>query len=111
MSSKIRVDPRTFKIINNSQPQPQPQPTPTITSESELSSDSDSLTSVNSNSNTVKVIKLDNSMQYGGFSNPQQQKLIQPQTQTQTQPQPQPAHPVPSLAPSRLDGTHTDTTA
>ena len=89
MSSKIRVDPRTFKIINNSQPQPQPQPTPTITSESELSSDSDSLTSVNSNSNTVKVIKLDNSMQYGGFSNPQQQKLIQPQTQTQTQPQPQ----------------------
>jgi hypothetical protein len=82
MSSKIRVDPRTFKIIN------QPSiatPTPTTT-ESELSSDSDSdsLTSVNSQANTVKVIKLDDSIKYKGG------RLEQPPFQKQPQPQPQP---------------------
>ena len=85
MSSKIRVDPRTFKIIN------QPSiatPTPTTT-ESELSSDSDSLTSVNSQVNTVKVIKLDDSIKYKGG------RLEQPPFQKQPQPQPQPQKPQP----------------
>jgi len=86
MSSKIRVDPRTFKIIN------QPSiatPTPTTT-ESDLSSDSDSdsLTSVNSQANTVKVIKLDDSIQYKGGSNLQQSLQKQ-----QSQPQPQKPQP------------------
>lgn len=114
MSNKsgIRVDPRTFKIINNSKLE-----SPTITSDPELSSESDSLTSVNSHSNTVKVIKLDNQQHTGGFANPQVQKSqldqqkqiqilpqppqkqpqfqqqsqkLQPQAQAQPQPQPQP---------------------
>ena len=83
MSAKIKVDPRTFKIINQS-----PVATTTTTeSESDVSSDSDSLTSVNSEVNTVKVIKLDNSIQYQGGSNIQQplQKQQEPQLQKQQQ--------------------------
>jgi hypothetical protein len=62
MSSKIRVDPRTFKIINQAQPQPQSQ------SQSQTTSDSESSTSVNSDVESVKVIKLDSSEQSGGLA-------------------------------------------
>lgn len=56
MSSKIKVDPRTFKIINDQKSDTQ-----------SLTSDSESLTSVNSDSTeSVKVIKLDSSEQSGG---------------------------------------------
>lgn len=83
MSSKIKVDPRTFKIINQS-----PVATTTTTeSESDVSSDSDSLTSVNSEVDSVKVIKLDNSIQYKGGSNQQQPLQKQQEPQPQKQPQ------------------------
>lgn len=83
MSAKIKVDPRTFKIINQS-----PVATTTTTeSESDVSSDSDSLTSVNSEVDSVKVIKLDNSIQYKGGSNQQQPLQKQQEPQPQKQPQ------------------------
>jgi hypothetical protein len=63
MSSKIRVDPRTFKIINPAQSQAQSQ----TTTES-FTSDSESSTSVNSDTESVKVIKLDSSEQSGGLA-------------------------------------------
>jgi hypothetical protein len=63
MSSKIRVDPRTFKIINQAQSQSQSQ----TTTES-FTSDSESSTSVNSDVESVKVIKLDSSEQSGGLA-------------------------------------------
>ena len=59
-SSKIKVDPRTFKIINQSQSQSQ--------SQSQTTSDSESSTSVNSDTESVKVIKLDSSEQSGGLA-------------------------------------------
>lgn len=62
MSSKIRVDPKTFKIINQSQSNAQPQ------SQTQTTSDSESSTSVNSDTESVKVIKLDSSEQSGGLS-------------------------------------------
>jgi hypothetical protein len=64
-SSKIKVDPRTFKIINQSQSQPQSQ---TQTTTDSFTSDSESSTSVNSDSESVKVIKLDNIEQSGGLA-------------------------------------------
>jgi len=81
MSSKIRVDPKTFKIINQSKAQPQSQ----TTTES-FTSDSESSTSVNSDTNSVKVIKLDSSEQSGGLAatgsevrnQPSQDHLIKP---------------------------------
>jgi len=60
MSSKIRVDPRTFKIINQAQSKAQ--------SQSQTTSDSESSTSVNSDTESVKVIKLDSSEQSGGLA-------------------------------------------
>ena len=62
MSSKIKVDPRTFKIINQAQSQSQSQ------SQSQTTSDSESSTSVNSDTESVKVIKLDSSEQSGGLA-------------------------------------------
>lgn len=65
MNSKIKVDPRTFKIINQAQSQDQSRSqttTETFTSDSE----SGSSTSVKSDTESVKVIKLDNSVQSGG---------------------------------------------
>jgi len=65
MNSKIKVDPRTFKIINQAQSQDQSRSqttTDTFTSDSE----SGSSTSVKSDTESVKVIKLDNSVQSGG---------------------------------------------
>lgn len=56
--NKIKVDPLTFKIINNSKSE-------TILS-SEDSLSEESLTSINSETDTIKVIKLDNSEQSGG---------------------------------------------
>ncbi len=67
MSSKIKVDPRTFKIINQSQSQSQPQSQTQTTTDS-FTSDSESSTSVNSDSESVKVIKLDNTDQSGGLA-------------------------------------------
>jgi hypothetical protein len=84
MSSKIKVDPRTFKIINQS---PVATTTTTTDAESDVSSDSDSLTSVNSEVDSVKVIKLDNSIQYKGGSNQQQPLQKQQEPQPQKQPQ------------------------
>jgi len=63
MSNKIKVDPRTFKIINQSQPQYQTQ-----TATDSFTSDSESSTSVNSDAESVKVIKLDNTEQSGGLA-------------------------------------------
>jgi hypothetical protein len=63
MTSKIKVDPRTFKIINQSQPQSQTQ-----TATDSFTSDSESSTSVNSDAESVKVIKLDNTEQSGGLA-------------------------------------------
>ena len=63
MSSKIKVDPRTFKIINQAQSKAQSQ----TTTES-FTSDSESSTSVNSDTESVKVIKLDSSEQSGGLA-------------------------------------------
>jgi hypothetical protein len=62
MSSKIKVDPRTFKIINQAQSKAQSQ------SQSQTTSDSESSTSVNSDTESVKVIKLDSSEQSGGLA-------------------------------------------
>jgi hypothetical protein len=62
MSSKIKVDPRTFKIINQTQSKAQSQ------SQSQTTSDSESSTSVNSDTESVKVIKLDSSEQSGGLA-------------------------------------------
>lgn len=69
MSSKIKVDPRTFKIINQAQSkaQSQSQSQSQTTTES-FTSDSESSTSVNSDTESVKVIKLDSSEQSGGLS-------------------------------------------
>jgi hypothetical protein len=63
-SSKIRVDPRTFKIINQAQAQSQSQ---SQSQTSTFTSDTESSTSVNSDTESVKVIKLDSSEQSGGF--------------------------------------------
>ena len=70
MSSKIRVDPRTFKIINQAQSKAQSQPQST--------SDSESSTSVNSDAESVKVIKLDSSEQSGGLAATGSEVRIQP---------------------------------
>jgi hypothetical protein len=67
MSSKIKVDPRTFKIINQAQSKAQSQPQSQTTTES-FTSDSESSTSVNSDAESVKVIKLDSSEQSGGLT-------------------------------------------
>lgn len=61
-SSKIKVDPRTFKIINQAQSQSQSQ-----TTTETFTSDQESSTSVNSDTESVKVIKLDNPQQSGGL--------------------------------------------
>ena len=66
MSSKIKVDPRTFKIINQAQSKAQSQAQSQTTTES-FTSDSESSTSVNSDVESVKVIKLDSSEQSGGL--------------------------------------------
>ncbi len=65
-SSKIRVDPRTFKIINQAQSQAQSQ-SQSQSQTSTFTSDTESSTSVNSDTESVKVIKLDSSEQSGGF--------------------------------------------
>jgi hypothetical protein len=65
-SSKIKVDPRTFKIINQAQAQSQSQSQSQTTTET-FTSDSESSTSVNSDTESVKVIKLDSSEQSGGL--------------------------------------------
>jgi hypothetical protein len=67
MSSKIKVDPRTFKIINQAQSKAQSQSQSQTTTDS-FTSDSESSTSVNSDTESVKVIKLDSSEQSGGLS-------------------------------------------
>jgi hypothetical protein len=64
-SSKIKVDPRTFKIINQAQSQAKSQSQTTTES---FTSDSESSTSVNSDTESVKVIKLDSSEQSGGLA-------------------------------------------
>jgi hypothetical protein len=76
MNSKIRVDPRTFKIINQ-------EKSIDLSSDSESDSESDSLTSVNSDTDadSVKVIKLDNSLQTGGNN-----EFMKQQPPQQTQP-------------------------
>jgi len=78
MSSKIKVDPRTFKIINQEK-SIESKIESTLTSESE----SDSGTSINSDTDSVKVIKLDDSLQSGGKEKPQFQTQFQPQSQPQ----------------------------
>jgi hypothetical protein len=82
MSSKIRVDPKTFKIINQSQSKAQPQSQTTTES---FTSDQESSTSVNSDTESVKVIKLDSSEQSGGLATgsevriqPSQDRIIKP---------------------------------
>ena len=82
MTSKIKVDPRTFKIINQAQSKAQSQ----SQSQTQTTSDSESSTSVNSDTESVKVIKLDSSEQSGGLSatgsevriQPQQDRIIKP---------------------------------
>lgn len=69
MSSKIKVDPKTFKIIN------QEKSIESKTDSDSFTSDSDSLTSVNSDTDSVKVIKLDDSLQSGGKGYQYQQQL------------------------------------
>jgi len=88
MNSKIKVDPRTFKIINQSQFQDQSRSqttTETFTSDS----DSGSSTSVKSDTESVKVIKLDNSVQSGGekptLTLPSQ-KITNPNPEVKVQP-------------------------
>ena len=66
MNSKIKVNPRTFKIINQEK-------------SIESSSESESLTSVNSDNDSVKVIKLDDSLQSGGKNGYMKQLQQQPQ--------------------------------
>jgi hypothetical protein len=73
MSSKIRVDPRTFKIIN------QEKSIESKTESDTFTTDSESSTSINSDTNSVKVIKLDDSVQSGGKG--QLQIQSQPQIQ------------------------------
>jgi hypothetical protein len=79
-SSKIKVDPRTFKIIN--QPQPQSQ-TQTQTTTDSFTSDSESSTSVNSDSESVKVIKLDNIEQSGGLAKQNGSLITAPEVKIQ----------------------------
>jgi len=109
MSSKIRVDPRTFKIINQAQSQAQSQ------SQSQTTSDSESSTSVNSDVESVKVIKLDSSEQSGGLAatgsevrtsgsevriQPSQDRIIKPAVPNPQQaPLTKPAVPNPQQAP------------
>jgi hypothetical protein len=70
MTTKIKVDPRTFKIINLNQTAGQSSQQPEITSNStSFTSDSESSTSVNSQ-DEIKVIKLDNPEQIGGRGQP-----------------------------------------
>ena len=95
MSSKIRVDPRTFKIINQAQSKAQSQPQSQTTTES-FTSDSESSTSVNSDVESVKVIKLDSSEQSGGLAatgsdvriqqSPSQDRIIKPAVPNPQQP-------------------------
>jgi hypothetical protein len=75
MNSKIKVDPRTFKIINQEKSIESKKESDTLSSDS----DSDSLTSVNSDADTdsIKVIKLDNSLQNGGKNEYMKQPLPQ----------------------------------
>jgi hypothetical protein len=80
MNTKIKVDPRTFKIINQHQPivhspAQSTNPSETINSNT-FTSDSDSSTSVDSEVD-VKVIKLDTSEQIGGKET---QLAVLPQT-------------------------------
>ena len=112
MSSKIRVDPRTFKIINQAQSkaQPQSQSQSQTTTES-FTSDQESSTSVNSDTESVKVIKLDSSEQSGGLAKsngpsitgsevriqPSQDRIIKPAVPN---PQQAPA-PAPASAPAK----------
>jgi len=63
-SSKIKVDPRTFKIINQAQ---SPDKSQSQTTTETFTSDQESSTSVNSDTESVKVIKLDNPQQSGGL--------------------------------------------
>jgi hypothetical protein len=63
-SSKIKVDPRTFKIINQAQ---SPDKSKSQTTTETFTSDQESSTSVNSDTESVKVIKLDNPQQSGGL--------------------------------------------
>ena len=76
MSSKIKVDPRTFKIINQTQSKAQSQSQ--SQSQSQTTSDSESSTSVNSDTESVKVIKLDSSEQSGGLAPTGSEVRIQP---------------------------------
>jgi len=98
--NKIRVDPKTFKIINQDKQ----------TSSETFTSDSESSTSVNSDTDSIKVIKLDSPEQSGGKdeqlltvkplssfnttklpqsqSQPQSQPKVQLQSQSQSQSQP-----------------------
>jgi hypothetical protein len=80
MSNKIKVDPRTFKII---QPLSQTS-SETFTSDGE--SDTESSISVNSDTESVKVIKLDNSEQSGGKNISNIQLKSQSELKTKSQP-------------------------
>jgi hypothetical protein len=84
MSSKIKVDPRTFKIINQAQSkaQSQSQSQSQTTTES-FTSDSESSTSVNSDTESVKVIKLDSSEQSGGLSKSNGPSITAPEVRIQ----------------------------
>jgi len=80
-SSKIRVDPRTFKIINQAQsPAQSPAQSHSQTTTETFTSDQESSTSVNSDTESVKVIKLDSSVQGGGLAT-----AATPQVRVQTQ--------------------------
>jgi len=80
-SSKIRVDPRTFKIINQAQsPAQSPAQSHSQTTTETFTSDQESSTSVNSDTESVKVIKLDSSVQSGGLAT-----AATPQVRVQTQ--------------------------
>jgi len=80
-SSKIRVDPRTFKIINQAQsPAQSPAQSHSQTTTETFTSDQESSTSVNSDTESVKVIKLDSSVQSGGLPT-----AATPQVRVQTQ--------------------------
>lgn len=57
-----RVDPKTFRIIN------QERESLSQTTTENFTSDSDSSTSVNSDTDSIKVIKLDITDQSGGIS-------------------------------------------
>jgi len=82
MSSKIRVDPKTFKIINQKQEKESlPSDSETMTS---LTSDSSS----GSDSESVRVIKLDGGNPQQQPSQQQQPQQQQPQQQQNKPPQP-----------------------